>query len=192
MPVVLGVLAGAFFVFTSTPTYKSTASLWVDTAPPLASTVGAGPSDPLTTPPAAAEQGILTELLDDPVPSPPRWQRTRCSGSPWGTRRRSGRTPRHTSRLGQVVPTVAGQQLLQISYLRLLAGRGAKRAGAVVTQLRDYTDDLTAEHNQAAIAYDSEQAKLAQAGTGGCAEQRQHLSGTAPERQPIRTRIYWP
>ena len=67
VPVVLGALAGAFFVFTSTPTYKSTASLWVDTAPPLASTVGAGPSDPLDDPAGGRRAGDPDRAAHHPV-----------------------------------------------------------------------------------------------------------------------------
>ena len=66
VPVILGALAAGFMAFTSGGSYQSTASLWIDTAPPLASSVGASLSPPLTEPPAAAEQGILNELSDDP------------------------------------------------------------------------------------------------------------------------------
>ena len=38
---------------------------------------------------------------------------------------------------------------------------------AVLTQLRDYNDNLSADHNLAAIAYDRQQAKLAQADLAG-------------------------
>src|SRR5438045_993654 len=62
MPVILGALAAAFFLFAMGRTYTSTASLWVDTTPPLPSSAGANTSS-LAEPPASAEQGVLTELL---------------------------------------------------------------------------------------------------------------------------------
>ena len=41
-PMVLGALAAALFLFGMGRTYTSTASLWVDTAAPLPSSIGAG------------------------------------------------------------------------------------------------------------------------------------------------------
>src|SRR5436853_461082 len=64
MPPILGALAAALFLFGMGKTYKSTASLWIDTAPPAPSSVGASTgSASLPEPPATAEQAILSELL---------------------------------------------------------------------------------------------------------------------------------
>ena len=50
LPIVLGALAAAFFLFAMGKTYKSTASLWVDTTATAPSSVGDGTSAPLASP----------------------------------------------------------------------------------------------------------------------------------------------
>jgi uncharacterized protein involved in exopolysaccharide biosynthesis len=162
IPVVLGVLAGAFFVFTSTPTYKSTASLWVDTAPPLASTVGAGPTNPLVTPPAASEQGILTELLTTQSFAAA-VAKSSSLGKSLGNKASIWKNAPTYLEAGQVVPTVYGQQLLRITYSGSSPSEAQSVLNGVVTQLRDYNNSLTADHNDASVAYDKEQVKLAEA-----------------------------
>ncbi len=161
VPVVLGALAGAFFVFSSHPSYKSTASLWVDTAAPLPSTVGVGPTTPLSTPPAAAEQGILTELLT-----------TQSFAASVAKNSSLGKTLGNAASIwkkaptylegGQIVPTVAGEQILRITYSGPSPEEAQSVLAAVVAQLRDYNNDLTAQHDQNSVAYDKEQLKLAQ------------------------------
>src|SRR3954447_4439071 len=63
IPPILGALVAVFFAFGMSKSYNATANLWVDTAPPAASSIGAG-SAPLSEPPAAAEQALLSELLN--------------------------------------------------------------------------------------------------------------------------------
>jgi uncharacterized protein involved in exopolysaccharide biosynthesis len=161
VPVVLGALAGAFFVFSSHPSYKSTASLWVDTAAPLPSTVGVGPTTPLSAPPAAAEQGILTELLT-----------TQSFAASVAKNSSLGKTLGNSASIwkdaptylegGQIVPTVAGEQILRITYSGPSPEEAQSVLAAVVAQLRDYNTDLTTQHDQNSVAYDREQVKLAQ------------------------------
>ena len=163
MPIVLGILAAAFLVFTSGKSYESTASLWVDTAPPLASSVGASADTPLAEPPAAAVQGILSELLT-----------TRAFASSVAKDSLLGKYLGSAASIqtnapallenGQVVPTVTGSQILKISYSGPSPAIAESALGGVIAQLRNYSDGLTAQHNQSAIAYDSEQVKIAKAG----------------------------
>jgi uncharacterized protein involved in exopolysaccharide biosynthesis len=166
VPVILGALAGAFFAFTSKPGYKSTASLWVDTAPPLASTVGAGPSAPLTTPPATAEQGILTELLTTQSFAAS-VAKNSVLAKALGSRSSIWNNAPTYVEAGQVVPTVAGQQLLKIAYAGTSPEEAQSVLTAVLTQLRNYTNNLGAAHNQAAITYDRQQVALAQTNLAG-------------------------
>lgn len=163
VPVILGVLAGAFFVFSSKPSYKSTASLWVDTAPPLASTVGAGPADPLVTPPAAAEQGILTELLTTQSFANA-VAKNSLLGKSLGSAAAIWKNAGTYIEAGQVVPIVYGQQLLRITYSGASPEESQSVLNAVVTQLRNYSNNLSEAHNHDAVDYDKEQVKLA-AGT---------------------------
>lgn len=153
LPVILGAVAGAFFLFSSAGSYKSTASIWVDTAPPLASTVGAELTTPLNTPPAAAEQGILTELLTT--------QSFATSVAKSALIAKSLGGPASIDK--QVTETVAGEQLLKISYSGPSPAVAQSVLNAIVTQLRDYNNGLTAQHNQQAEAYDTEQVKLDEA-----------------------------
>jgi uncharacterized protein involved in exopolysaccharide biosynthesis len=162
VPVILGALAGAFFVFTSVPSYKSTASLWVDTAAPLPSTVGVGPTTPLSAPPAAAEQGILTELLTTQSFAAS-VAKSSALGKTLGNAASIWKTAPTYLEAGQVAATVAGAQILRITYSGSSPEEAQSVLSAVVNQLREYNNNLTAQHAQNSAAYDREQVKLAQA-----------------------------
>lgn len=161
VPIVLGVLAAAFFVFTSSKTYTSTADLWVDTAPPLASSVGAGLTAPLTEPPAAAEQGILGELLTTQAFATS-VAKNSLLGKYLGNAAAIRKQAPELLEAGQVVPLVTGQQILKVVYTGPTAAITESVLAGIVTQLRQYNDGLSAQHDQAAVAYDTEQVKLAQ------------------------------
>lgn len=162
VPVILGAVAAAAVLFTSTKSYTSTASLWVDTAPPLASSVGAGVSPPLTTPPAAAEQGILTELLTTDA-----FGAAVVKSSVLGKDLKTAASVQAAASAllgsGQVVPAVAGEQILKLKYSGPSPAITQSMLGAIVAQLREYNDGLTAQHEQAAVAYDTKQVDIAKA-----------------------------
>jgi uncharacterized protein involved in exopolysaccharide biosynthesis len=159
VPMILGAVAAAAVLFTSTKTYTSTASLWVDTAPPLASSIG-GAVPVLTTPPAAAEQGILNELLTTDA-----FASSVVKSSSLGKSLRSAASIQAAGSAllenGQVVPVVAGQQILKIKYSGPSAAITQSVLGGIVAQLQSYNDDLTAQHDQAAVAYDTKQVNIA-------------------------------
>jgi uncharacterized protein involved in exopolysaccharide biosynthesis len=161
MPVVLGALAAAFFLFGMGTTYRSTANLWIDTMAPATSSLASDPG-PLAEPPAAAEQGILNELLTTGSFTSLVAEHSllvRSLGSADAARANA------VTLLGsgQIVSTVTGNQVLQISYSASSLAMAKSVLGAVIAQLRDYTGRLTAEHARAAIAYDREQVNVAQA-----------------------------
>jgi len=177
LPVILGALAAAFFLFGTAKTYKSTASLWVDTAAPAPSSVGAGAST-LAEPPAAAEQAILGELLTTRAFAASVVQ-TASGGKSSGSADATGETATRLIGGGQVSSTVPGGQVLQISYSASSPGMAEGVLGAIITQLRAYTDRLTGQHDQATVAYDREQAKAAEtalttARSNAAAYQAQH------------------
>jgi hypothetical protein len=60
-PIALAVLISAWFVLGAPKSYQSTASLWLDNAPPNQSSVAN--TNPAILPPANQEQSVLTELL---------------------------------------------------------------------------------------------------------------------------------
>ena len=175
-------LAAAFFLFGMGKTYTSTASLWVDTAAPVPSSIGADTGSALSEPPAATAQAILSELLTT-RPSLPRsqtlvaWQirraaRTRPKGMP--SRCRGMGRSRRQSRAGRCCRSAI--RLRRQPWLRASFAR-------VVTQLRDYTNRLTARHDQATVAYERQQAKaaetaLAAARSNVTAYQERHLGAT--------------
>ena len=162
MPVILGALAGAVFAFSSAASYKSTASLWVDTAPPLASSVGAGPSVPLITPPAASEQGILNELLTTQAFAVSVAKNSSLGKVLGSSDSISVNAPAELEG-GQVTSTVAGSQLLKISYSGPSPGVAQSVVKAIISQLREYNSGLTGQHNQQSVSYEAEQVKLDQA-----------------------------
>ena len=163
VPMILGVVAAAGVLFTSSKSYTSTASLWVDTAPPLASSVGGAITPPLSSPPAAAEQGILSELLTTDA-----FASSVVKSSSLGESLRSAASIHEAAAalLGneQVVAIVAGQQILKIKYSGPSPAITQSVLGGIVTQLRNYNDSLTAQHDQAAVAYDTEQVNIAKTG----------------------------
>jgi|GEM_PF-3300893 len=158
LPVVLGALAAAFVQFGTGKPYTSTASLWIDTPPPAPSSIAAGSGT--GNPPAAAEQGILSELLAT------KSFVTSVAESSLLGRSVSGPHPRQQDLAalgnGHVVQTVWGGQLLQLSYSAPSPAMAQSVLGAVITQLRNYTARLTTHHDLATVAYDRAQVKLAE------------------------------
>lgn len=160
LPVILGALAAAFFVFAMGRTYKSTASLWIDTTPAAPSSLDSN-STPLAEPPSSAEQGILTELLTTSS-----FTSSVAEHSLLGRSLGSAAAIRANAEgqlgNGQVVQTVPGGQVLQITYSASSPAMAQSVLSALIGQLRNYTDRLTAQHAQAAVAADREQVKAAE------------------------------
>ena len=153
LPMVLGALAAAFFLFGTGKTYKSTANLWVDTAPPVPSSVSANGGATLAEPPAAAEQGILSELLTT--------RSFAVSVVKAASRGKAGEQAAALLGNGKVVAFATGPQVLQINYSASSPAVAQSVLAAIVTQLRVYTDRLAASHDQATAAYDRAQVKTA-------------------------------
>src|SRR4051794_21891558 len=186
LPIVLGALAAGVFLFAGGKTYKSTASLWVDTAATAPSSVGDSGSSPLGEPPAAAQQAVLSELLTTRAFTAAVAQRS-LLGKSLGSAAavRAGAAEQLGN--GQVMTTVPGGQVLQVSYSGSSPAMAESVLGAVISQLRDYTDRLSSERDQAAVAYQKEQVNLAQAAlatsrrdVAGYQEQHPGISQTDP------------
>jgi uncharacterized protein involved in exopolysaccharide biosynthesis len=159
IPVVLGAAVAALILFTTSATYKSTASLWVDTAAPVASSIGADGTPTLSEPPASSEQGILTELLttDSFANAVARSSVLGHElGSPAAIEQGASKLLEH----GQVVATPAGGQILNVSYTGSSRALTESVLGGILTQLRNYNNSLAAQHSAAAIAYDRAQVAL--------------------------------
>lgn len=162
VPVVLGAVAAAFILFSSAHSYRSTASIWVDTAGSVASSVGADGSPALAEPPASSEQGVLTELLStdsfaDSV------ARSSVLGKDLGS---AAAIDAHAPALlqhGHVTSAPTGGQVLKITYTGSSPALAESVLGGVVTQLRNYSDSFASQHEEAAVTYDREQVSLAQA-----------------------------
>lgn len=161
-PIVLGVLAAGFFLFGIAKSYKSTASLWVDTAAPAASSIGTSTGAPLAEPPSTAAQGILSELLTTRAFAAS-VAKTSLLGKSLGTDAAIQMNAESELGDGQIVQTVPGNQILALSYTASSPAMAQSVLAAVVTQLRNYTNRVTAQHNGAALAYDRDQVKAAQA-----------------------------
>jgi uncharacterized protein involved in exopolysaccharide biosynthesis len=161
MPVILGGLAAALFLFATGKTYQSTASIWVDTAPPAPSSIGAN-TNALAEPPAVSELAILNQLL-----------RTRRFAASVAKTSLLGKSLGSADAIrdkavgqlgnGQVKGMVPGGQVLQISYSAASPAMAESVLGAVITQLRNYTKHLAGQHDQAAVGYGREQVNVARA-----------------------------
>lgn len=153
VPMVLGVLVAAYFIFASSPSYLASASLWVDTAPPNASSVGASTLQ-LTVTPATSEQSVLTELL-----STQSFAVAVARGSQLGKYiQESGVTPFARAAMDalenkQVTASVAGPQVLQISYKGPTPEVATTTVNAIVRQLQQASSGLSSQHDQAAVSY---------------------------------------
>jgi uncharacterized protein involved in exopolysaccharide biosynthesis len=64
---------------------------------------------------------------------------------------------------GQVGSLVTGAQILKITYSGSSPVMARSVLGGIVEQLRNYNNGLTAQHDQAAVAYDNEQVRSARA-----------------------------
>lgn len=152
LPMVLGILVAGLFVVKHTTTYSSTASLWVDTPPSVASTVGATSSAAATSP-AAAEQALLSELLT-----------TRAFAAAVANdsalRQYLGRDAAAAAALlehGQVVVTVEGNQVMQVSYKGDSDGLTRSVLTGILNQLQQSSNGLLSHRDKAAVAYDKSQ-----------------------------------
>jgi uncharacterized protein involved in exopolysaccharide biosynthesis len=159
VPVLLGAVIAALILFTSSASYKSTASLWVDTAAPVASSIGADGTPTLSEPPASSEQGILTELLttdsfaDAVAHSSVLGKRF---GSPAAIRKGASKLIEDH----QVVAAPAGGQILNVSYTGSSPALTESVLGGILTQLRSYNNSLAQQHSAAAVDYDRAQVAL--------------------------------
>jgi uncharacterized protein involved in exopolysaccharide biosynthesis len=127
----------------------------------VASSVGATSSG-LAEPPASAEAAILSELLTTGSFATSVAEHSllgKSLGSPAAIRAKAAGLLSN----GQLVQSVPGGQVLEISYSASSPEMAKSVLGALITQLRTYTNRLTAQHAQAAVAYDKAQAKAAQA-----------------------------
>ena len=161
VPVILGALAAGFMAFTSGGSFKSSASLWIDTAPPLASSVGANLSPPLSEPPAAAEQGILNELLTTQAFATSVAKSSLLAKSLGSEASIQNNAPAYVENK-QVGSLVTGAQVLKVTYTGQSAAMAESVLGGIVEQLRNYNDGLSARHDQAAVTYDKEQVNAAE------------------------------
>lgn len=161
LPMVLAVVVAGYFSVSKAPTYQSTATLWVDTPAPLASSVGAS-TTVLPTAPATAEQGVLQELLTTKA-----FAQSVARNSQLGSYLAShGKGPVGTraslALTGKVMASVSGPQVLQVTYTGPTAAVTASTLAAIIKQLQQDSNGLTAKHNQASLAYDKQQLQVAE------------------------------
>jgi uncharacterized protein involved in exopolysaccharide biosynthesis len=159
VPMVLAVLAAAYIIFTHQPTYQATTSLWIDTAPPVASSVGAG-SASLPNEPAAAEQSLLTELLTTQAFAVAVAQNSLLGSYLAGTGPLA-RTAPAALEAQQVTAVVAGPQVLQIGFKGPTPAVTQSTLAAIVRELQANSNGLSAQHDAAAIKYYDAQVQVA-------------------------------
>jgi hypothetical protein len=151
LPLVLGILGAAVIVATHKTDYTSTANLWVDTAPPNASSVGPG-AGALPTTPAAAEQSLLGELITTnqfavAVADGSLLRHELGDQAEINLKAASYVTP------AQVGSLVGGPQVLALSYTSSSPGIARSVLQAIINELIRQSTGLSAIHVQAAITY---------------------------------------
>lgn len=155
MPMVVGMLVAALFVAKHTITYSSTATLWVDTAPPNPSTVGSDAAGGGTSP-ASAEQALLSELLTTRVfaidVAKHSALRQYLDGNVAGAV--------NALEQGQVVVTVEGGQVMQVGYAGPTAEVTRSVLSAILAELNRNSNGLITSRDQAALAYDKAQIQV--------------------------------
>lgn len=151
LPLVLGVAGAAFFVVQYHKTYRSDASLWVDTAPPNTSSVGAGAAS-LPTTPAAGEQTLLSELLTTNAFAVSVAQNS-LLGSSLGSQAEIELKAASELTSTQVGSLVSGPQVLALSYTGSSAALATSTLRAIVKQLIADSQGLSQQHDQALVAY---------------------------------------
>jgi uncharacterized protein involved in exopolysaccharide biosynthesis len=156
VPMILGAVVAAFFALHHAKTYSSTASLWVDTTANVPSSVGSNDSGFTSAPPAASEQQILNELLTTHAFVASVAKASLLGKYPGSTPAAAVLDPK------QITSTVDGSQVLTIKYSGPSPAAAQSAVGAIVAQLRTYNTTLTAQHTQAAVAYETNQVKIAQ------------------------------
>lgn len=151
IPLVLGVLGAAAVIATHKSSYMSTASLWVDTAPPSASSVGPGAAS-LPTTPASAEQSLLSELI-----TTNQFAVAVANGSLLG--RSIGSQAQIDAKAAtyltsaQVGSIAAGPQVLALSYTAPSAAMARSVLNGIINELIREGSGLTATHAQQSVAY---------------------------------------
>jgi uncharacterized protein involved in exopolysaccharide biosynthesis len=175
LPIVLAALVAAWAVLGSAKTYESTTSLWVDNPAPADSSLGT--LNPALTPPAQQEQNVVTELLA-----------TRSFVLAVGHNSGLGRyvAAHKSSGFGpgallsglsgggsldeqiiaalsasQVTTTVAGPQVLQISFVGPTPTVTASTLQALVSQLQSDSAAFIQQHSNSALAYYKAQVQAA-------------------------------
>ena len=156
LPMLLGVLAAGYLAVQTGKTFTATTSLWVDTAPPVASSASSD-SPPLSSAPAAAEQGILTELLTTNDFAVAIAQNSLLGKYLGGSDAAIETDAANALERQQVAGTISGQQVLKISYTGPSPEVAKSTVGAIAQQLKVFNNKLTGSHDQAAVTYAQQQ-----------------------------------
>jgi hypothetical protein len=156
LPMLLGVVAAGYLAVQTGKTFTATTSLWVDTAPPVASSASSD-SPPLSSAPAAAEQGILTELLTTNDFAVAVAKNSLLGKYLGGGDAAVENNAANALEQGQVAGTISGQQVLKISYTGPSPDVAKTTVAAIAQQLKVFNDKLTGQHDDAAVTYAQQQ-----------------------------------
>jgi uncharacterized protein involved in exopolysaccharide biosynthesis len=193
-PIILAVVIAAWSVLGAPKAYQSTASLWVDSPASTNSSVD-NPS-PTLTPPAQQAQSVLIELLatrafaltvgHDSMLEPYLAAHPSEGFGPTALLGRLGGTGSVTERVisalggSRVLTTVAGPQVLEISYPGPTPAVAQSTLEAIVTALQRDSVRYTAQHNQAAAAYYKTQVAAATKAVVAARDQASQYLSTHP------------
>jgi uncharacterized protein involved in exopolysaccharide biosynthesis len=156
-PIVLAGLIAGLLVFTSRPSYVSTASLWVDNPPGQASSVGSAAATQPASSPASQEQQVVTELLA-----------TRLVKVAIGKRLGEDFTQIQAA-LTMLTTSTPGPQVLQFSFTGATPAAATTTLSAAMTELQQASAQFIDQRADDAMSYANaqvQQAKQSQSPSG--------------------------
>ena len=146
---VAALLVGA--VSYKSPTYVSTASLWIDNQSSSASSLDVGPGPNQATAPSGAEQTLLGELL-----TTRKFEVAVARGA--GLAGANAASSPIAAQIGTgVTSTAPGPQVLQVAYTGSSPAAAQKIVKSVITQLQSFSEQWARSFAKAAVAYDQAQ-----------------------------------
>jgi hypothetical protein len=148
VPLVLGAVVAGVLAAGHASSFTSAATLWVDSAPPAQSSVGAGAPQ---SQPAMAEQTLLTELLATPSFAGAVVRNSLLSKDAGSNM--ASETAAAAALPTQITSTVPGPQVLQISLNGSNGEVVTSTLTALVNELEKDGAGLTTSYDESAISY---------------------------------------
>jgi hypothetical protein len=147
LPALLVAVAAAGATYKS-PSYVSTASLWVDNQVSGPSSLSVGPGNVQTQTPSSAEQSVLTELL-----TTKEYDAAVVSGAGLGSVTANSNSPLLSLVSTGITSTTPGPQVLTVTATAATPTMAHNLVKSVIAQLQDFSQKWAREFAGSAVAY---------------------------------------